>query len=217
MEGGLERRMEGLKEMAGFVGGDLGGARCGRSRRTATCLAWGNGNDLASTLRATAGGKDPRALFRGRTLRASVLAQLTEDMAPGLEPEVPEWLLCSLCIWRFVQRSHAVIPNVRSIPKWMYRTRKRIRGTVVSVPDGDNFVLVHQPPLRPWCRQAPADDSSFKLVLETCIRVRLAGLDAPEAPFFGGDGQLFHREAKEYLQKMVLGKSVTVELVGRDR
>lgn len=44
--------------------------------------------------------------------------------------------------------------------------------------------------------------------------VRLAGVDAPEVPHREQKGQFFARKAKEFLQKVVQGKSVNLEFPG---
>jgi endonuclease YncB( thermonuclease family) len=69
--------------------------------------------------------------------------------------------------------------------------RERLEGRVVGVTDGDTLTLL------------PADRHP--------VRVRLAQIDAPE------QGQPFGRRAKHALAEWVVGKTVTIEVVGRDR
>mmetsp|Transcript_17210 Transcript_17210/g.24683 ORF Transcript_17210/g.24683 Transcript_17210/m.24683 type:complete len:350 (-) Transcript_17210:354-1403(-) len=164
---------------------------------------------------------DPRVIFRGKTVQESIRSQVQEMVVDqGPDATVPSAItLHLLSLVRLVQRMRTILPNVKSIPSWMYRDGKTIRGRVVDVPDGDNFIMLHTP-LPHSMRSHPQTDfssSTFKERMDRSIRVRLAGLDAPEGPFKGGNGQPFHREAKEFLEHLTLGKEVTIELVGRDR
>ena len=49
------------------------------------------------------------------------------------------------------------------------------------------------------------------------IRVRLAGIDAPEKSFQGRPGQPFAEKARMYLESLVLDRQVRVERLGNDR
>ncbi|KAJ8909105.1 hypothetical protein NDN08_005801 [Rhodosorus marinus] len=180
---------------------------------------WGQGavESLEMALHTT----DPRVIFRGKTVQESIRSQVQEMVVDqGPDAKVPSAVtLHVLSLVRLVQRMRTILPNVKSIPQWMYRDGKRIRGRVVDVPDGDNFIMLHTP-LPHSMRSHPQTDfssSTFKERMDRSIRVRLAGLDAPEGPFKGGSGQPFYREAKEFLEHLTLDKEVTIELVGRDR
>eukprot|EP00698_Gefionella_okellyi_P001045 TRINITY_DN1091_c0_g1_i1.p1 TRINITY_DN1091_c0_g1~~TRINITY_DN1091_c0_g1_i1.p1 ORF type:complete len:186 (+),score=35.59 TRINITY_DN1091_c0_g1_i1:145-702(+) len=79
------------------------------------------------------------------------------------------------------------------------------------MPDGDGFRMVHTPFLRS-SQLAPKAKLS-----ETTVYVRLAGIDAPEMAHFGGAGQPFAEEARDYLKSLIDDKMVTVELLQRDQ
>jgi endonuclease YncB( thermonuclease family) len=81
---------------------------------------------------------------------------------------------------------------------------REIGATVVRVVDGDTLV-------------AETADG-------TKLRVRLLGIDAPEiermdrrSGLVSKPGQRFGREAKAFLEKMVLGTTVKLEIHGTDR
>jgi len=193
--------------------------KCRKRVCTGALTDWGQGavRSLEMALHTT----DPRVIFRGKTVQDSIRSQVREMVVDqGPDATVPSAItLQMLSLVRLVQRMRTILPNVKSIPSWMYRDGKKIRGRVVNVPDGDNFIMLHTP-LPHSMRNHPQTDfssSTFKERMDRSIRVRLAGLDAPEGPFKGGSGQPFHREAKEFLEHLTLDKEVTVELVGRDR
>lgn len=49
------------------------------------------------------------------------------------------------------------------------------------------------------------------------INVRLAGIDCPEGPHFGGKGQPFYLESKGCLEKLALGSQVSFKLLYLDQ
>ncbi len=71
-----------------------------------------------------------------------------------------------------------------------------LTATVVRVSDGDTLI---------------ADTDRAKL------RIRLLGIDAPEIAHNGPPGQPFGKEAKDYLEQLVGGRTVRVEAYGRDQ
>ena len=81
-----------------------------------------------------------------------------------------------------------------------------LRGIVVSVGDGDGFKFFHVP----WLRLAEYNG-------EPTLKIRLAGIDAPELPSFGNPGQPFAVEAKEELKELVLNKIVNLKLLRVDQ
>lgn len=79
-------------------------------------------------------------------------------------------------------------------------------GIVTSVGDGDGFRIFHVPCLR----SSHYDKNSLKL------KVRLAGIDAPEVRCYNKPAQEFAEESKNYLKSLILKKKVKVEVVGID-
>lgn len=224
-EGRRERGFKGFDmEGVGFVGGGLvirgRGLGCGRVSTRSSChvvTSWLRTS--VSAIRLATGTSDVRALLRHRRARDSLNAQLEDLELPEENSSLSKLLMAMLVSIRCLQRMTAVIPNIQSIPSWMYRRRYILRGRVVDVPDGDNFVMLHSPRFSFQTRSEDLDfaDMSFREVLDKSIRIRLAGVDAPEGAFKGGAGQAYYTEAKEYLCNALLGKTVTVELLGRDR
>lgn len=51
----------------------------------------------------------------------------------------------------------------------------------------------------------------------TKLRIRLAGIDAPEIPHGTTPGQPFGNDATRFMAHLVLGKTVTVAVLGVDR
>ncbi len=51
----------------------------------------------------------------------------------------------------------------------------------------------------------------------TKLRIRLLGIDAPEVRHGGLPGQPYGEEAKQYLERLTLGKTIRVDIYGRDR
>lgn len=112
--------------------------------------------------------------------------------------------------------SHQVnIPGTRiyhtasEIPSQAYTDQKVLRGTVVSVTDGDTLRLLHKPF---WRQRRPGGRAS-----DNTINVRLYGVDAPEVGKFGSAGQLFADEARDYVSHQVLGKTVNLKLLRKDQ
>ncbi|KAI8973707.1 hypothetical protein BDF20DRAFT_915114 [Mycotypha africana] len=94
----------------------------------------------------------------------------------------------------------------------------KIRGRVVSVGDSDNFRLYHTPGLG-WngfwaLRKIP---QTRKELRNQTISVRIAGVDAPEGAHFGMPAQPFSTEALQFLKKLVLNRTVEVQLLSRDQ
>lgn len=69
-----------------------------------------------------------------------------------------------------------------------------MRGVVINVIDGDTVILLEKTPERMRTH-----------------RIQLEGIDAPER------GQNGYESAKEYLEKLVWGETVTVRYTGNDR
>ncbi|EOB11537.1 endonuclease [Nosema bombycis CQ1] len=74
----------------------------------------------------------------------------------------------------------------------------QITGIVTSVSDGDGFKLFHTPFLR----------SSQHKSSDQKLNIRLAGIDAPETRYFNTPQQPFAAEAKEFLGRLLLNKTV---------
>ncbi|KAJ3190082.1 putative endonuclease lcl3 [Gaertneriomyces sp. JEL0708] len=93
--------------------------------------------------------------------------------------------------------------------------KRRIWGTCTNVRDNDNFRFFHQPPLHRLLRRTvPASAKELK---DRTIHVRLAGIDAPEGAHFGMKEQPFHKESKEWLSALILGRQVQVKPLKRDQ
>ena len=97
-----------------------------------------------------------------------------------------------------------------------FRPGMQLRGKVVSVCDGDGFEFFHVP----WYFNMPC---FFHIPSEydekSTLRVRLAGIDAPETgkPNLGEPSQHFSSKAKKTLEKLILDKIVKVKLLRKDQ
>jgi hypothetical protein len=119
--------------------------------------------------------------------------------------------------WRYFKRIRTTAYLTPSILRW----RKVLVGRCTSVGDADGFRLYHTPgplPYRllayPEANKKPNGSSNHHL--ET-LSIRLAGADAPESSHFGKPEQPFAKEAKEELEKLVLGKTVWCEVAHVDQ
>ena len=65
----------------------------------------------------------------------------------------------------------------------------------------------------PW-RQIPKDKKALK---DNTVHVRLAGVDAPELPHFGREGQPGGKEAIDWLTAYILGRRVRAYVYRRDQ
>lgn len=83
-----------------------------------------------------------------------------------------------------------------------------MRGTAVSVSDGDTIKFLHQP--TPF-HSTTDHDKAHRLALRLCT------IDTPETAKFGKPGQPFGQEAKEYLQQLCLDKNVKVKILHIDQ
>jgi micrococcal nuclease len=91
-----------------------------------------------------------------------------------------------------------------------------IRGSVVSVADGDTVRLRHEP-IWIFSRGKDYSKSQKGKLSETTISVRLYGVDAPETAKQGKSGQPFSEEAKSFVKQSVGDKKVWLKILGRDQ
>ncbi|ETV74190.1 hypothetical protein, variant [Aphanomyces astaci] len=101
--------------------------------------------------------------------------------------------------------------TVKDIPDACFHQRMTLRGTVVSVSDGDTFRLRHMPLWR------GVGTYPTKKPTEHTLQIRLAGVDTPEMPHFGKECQPYAKEAKAWLVHELKGAVVTVTLLRRDQ
>jgi len=83
-----------------------------------------------------------------------------------------------------------------------------MRGTVVSVSDGDTIRLIHCPTI---FHSPKNHDKDHRLALRLCT------IDTPETAKFGKPGQAFGEEAKKHLQSLCLDKTVRVKILQIDQ
>ncbi|KAG8912288.1 putative endonuclease lcl3 [Tulasnella sp. 408] len=104
------------------------------------------------------------------------------------------------------------LPNSDHVPPEAFEKRRWVKG------DGDNFRLYHTPGLF-WrwpikLRKVPTETKALK---DQTLHIRMAGVDAPEAPHFGKAGQPGAEEARLWLENKILGKRLWCQLVYRDQ
>mmetsp|Transcript_7756 Transcript_7756/g.20512 ORF Transcript_7756/g.20512 Transcript_7756/m.20512 type:complete len:372 (+) Transcript_7756:134-1249(+) len=95
-------------------------------------------------------------------------------------------------------------------------------GTAVKVGDGDNFRLLHEPPLRRLASTVRGMFGAEKIPKhltkgENTIHVRLAGVDAPECAHFGRPGQPHAKDAHKWLIDFLEGKRVKIQVLRKDQ
>ena len=130
--------------------------------------------------------------------------------------------------WRYFKRIRTTAYLTPSTLRW----RKTLTGRCISVGDADGFRLYHTPG-PPLYRslvysnittsgsgngngRSASSHGGHHNHLET-LSIRLAGADAPESAHFGKPGQPFAKEAKEELEKLVLGKTVWCQVAHVDQ
>lgn len=98
-----------------------------------------------------------------------------------------------------------------------YLKRRSLFGKVINVNDGDDFRFFHTPGGVlggwGWLRSLPP---TGKRGIPS-IHIRLCGIDAPEGPNFGRPGQMYHKEALNWLRKYILGRNVRVYPLSKDQ
>jgi len=110
------------------------------------------------------------------------------------------------------------IRNSDMVPGQALADKRWVKGVVTSVGDADNFRLYHTPGLFwRWPLKFRRIPSTTKELKDETIHIRMAGVDAPEAPHFGKPGQPYAKEAREWLENTVLGKRLVCQLVFRDQ
>ena len=100
--------------------------------------------------------------------------------------------------------------TVDSIPSSYFSEKKVVSGTVVKVIDGDTFRLRH----------TPFFFSSNKFIgglKDNTIIVRIAAVDTPEIAKYGKPGQKYGKEAADFTKRAILGKSVSLKLLSKDK
>lgn len=83
-----------------------------------------------------------------------------------------------------------------------------MRGTVVSVSDGDTIRFLHRPTI---FHSSSNFDKRHRLALRLCT------IDTPETAKFGKPGQAFGEEAKEHLKSLCLDQTVRVKILQIDQ
>jgi len=82
-------------------------------------------------------------------------------------------------------------------PPALAATPRSLSATVERVSDGDTVVAI--------------------TANQTKLRIRLLGIDAPEIPRGKKPGQPYGQEARDYLDHLIGGKTVRVDVYGYDR
>jgi len=105
--------------------------------------------------------------------------------------------------------------TIDQVPQAYFLKPKKLSGVALRVGDADGFRFYHTP----WFRGVPTAEQARTrgFMGENTISIRLAGVDAPEMAHFGGKSQPFSTEAKQYLEQLVLGKRVTIQILQRDQ
>ena len=160
----------------------------------------------------------------------SNITQVNQDN--NITTLLPLLVFTAVSTWTLSTLYHRRIRRISSVPliPSHYYRRRTLHGTVTSVGDGDNFRLYHTPGGRmlgwglkwlrvPFLSQRPLREipESRQALKDQTIHVRLAGVDAPELPHFGHQGQPGGKEAIDWLRGYVLGRRVRCWLWRRDQ
>ena len=86
----------------------------------------------------------------------------------------------------------------------------KLVGTATFVIDGDTFQFYHQPN----GEQIPKSIQELK---QKTLKVRIAGIDAPETDHGTEKGMPFGNESKEFLSRMILKQQVELEILDKDQ
>jgi len=112
------------------------------------------------------------------------------------------------------------IPTAKHLKPGFFR-RRGLYGYVTRVGDGDNFHLFHTPGGRfagwGWFPGRKVQEFKQAELTGKTVRVRIAGVDAPEMAHFGKPAQPFGKEALEWLRGYLLGRYVRVKVFRPDQ
>ncbi|EPR78275.1 hypothetical protein SLOPH_2662 [Spraguea lophii 42_110] len=97
------------------------------------------------------------------------------------------------------------ITSVSDLPSNMYGIY--LTGIVTYIPDGDTFRFYHTPLFR---------SSTLRFGIKT-LNIRIAGMDAPEGKYFGGEGQPLHNKSQKFLSDLIHLNKVKIKLLKTDR
>lgn len=87
-----------------------------------------------------------------------------------------------------------------------------LKGRAVSVSDGDTLRFYHVPT---WFHSSSIPDGAK--MSELAMPVRICSIDTPEVAKFGKPSQPFGDDAKDYLSKHVLNKTIYVQVLQKDQ
>ncbi|KAJ2453106.1 putative endonuclease lcl3 [Coemansia sp. RSA 2336] len=104
-------------------------------------------------------------------------------------------------------------PTGADVPESAIKSRKKLRGYVIDVSDGDTLRLYHTPLIR-WFQPPPERKRGYS---KYTISIRLSAVDAPEVSHFGKPAQPLSEEAKQFLAAQVLNKRVTIVPLAKDQ
>ncbi|WUR03001.1 putative endonuclease LCL3 [Vairimorpha necatrix] len=96
------------------------------------------------------------------------------------------------------------ISSINDLPRDC--TGLKLSGIATYISDGDGFHFFHVPLFR---SSKPSSSSKLK--------IRLAGIDAPETRYFNIPAQPLSQESKLFLSSLILNKTVYLEILGVDR
>lgn len=142
---------------------------------------------------------------------------MSEDYVLGCLDAVITTFLITACAVA-VRKSTRRFRTTDDIPMSFVRRQGRLHGVVIAVRDGDNVRIQHTPFLHrviPHLRYRAR--RSAKLLSESTVNIRLAGVDAPECVHGGRPGQPYGKQARTWLQKFATGRYVHCRLHSVDQ
>jgi endonuclease YncB( thermonuclease family) len=96
------------------------------------------------------------------------------------------------------------------IPKELIHSKAKLSGMATYIIDGDTFKFYH------LIKNENVPTAVHQL--KSCtFSIRLAGIDCPETPKQGKEGQPFGKEAADFLSELIYRKKITIQLQNCDQ
>lgn len=103
-----------------------------------------------------------------------------------------------------IRRNNKRYRNTQSLPSNFQN--KILTGIVFKVNDGDGFRFYHT-----------KNSISSNMNYSNTLKIRIAGVDAPEMSYFGKPEQKGAKEAKIFLKKLLENRKVSIKILSIDR
>lgn len=116
------------------------------------------------------------------------------------------------CAVGFLVGSYRSIQTALDISQADVKQRRRLRGLVVAVADGDTIRIRHRPL---WACVRPPPKGYTRA--DHSISIRVGAVDTPEISHQGRPAQPFGKEAMDFTKEQVKDRPVLVKFLARDQ